>query len=195
MSKIIEIVFHNAKEFKNKMNELEPKIDGKHNALRLNFAFIAGNTNVEDEYFVLRDKNNNLFSKVKWDKIFSLMIYSDEKRAHGDPDDFEYCYSFINHKIQFLDEVDRLNLGFELLKDSSDDDEYFMSDELREAVELKASEGNGLFLLPVDDDKFNNLEKGMISEEDFIRLVQYTMKKKDSPKNDEIKITRFKSDN
>lgn len=190
MSKIIEIVFHNAKEFKNKMNELEPKIDGKHNALRLNFAFIAGNTDVEDEYFVLRDKNNNLFSKVKWDKIFSLMIYSDEKRAHGDPDDFEYCYSFINHKIQFLDEVDRLNLGFELLKDSSDDDEYFMSDELREAVELKANMGEGAFIIPEDME----MSGGILSEEDFIKLVQYNMKIKDLSKKDKVKISKFKMD-
>ena len=70
-----------------------------------------------------------------------------------------------------------LIIGFDLIK-NSDGKSYFLPEDLQEAVASQISKGEGAFLLPVDFDEIPIEPGNLMSEENFIKLVQYDMKNK-----------------
>lgn len=188
MSKVIEIVFHNGEELKKELDAVEVKIENRSNFMFLNHAVLIGQIDVIGDKVVQKDYNGNTISEIDCNKIFSFKIYSDEKGGYEDWDDYEKCYSFVNHQLQFLDDFDRANFAYDLLKKCGED-EYILPEELEEAVFSHIEQGSGKLIIPdtINDDDEEDLKKGIISHENFIKLVQFKVES-----NSEIPVSERK---
>ena len=186
MQKVNEFVFHNGDELKKEMDKVEIELENKFKIMHLNYMFLMGNVEIIGDEIVQSDADGNVISKIDCNKIVSFKIYSDKTEPHVDLEDYDTCYSFINYKLQFLDDEDRDNFGYDLLKNSDDDDDFFLNEELLDAFTAHVEQGTGVLAIPKDlvESELNNLE-GISPKEKFIKLLQLKLKsnKKSKPKD------------
>lgn len=189
MSKVIEIVFHNSEELKKEMDAVEVKIENRSNIMFLNHVVLIGEIDVIGDKVVQKDYNGNTISEIECNKIFSFKIYSDENGGYEDWDDYEICYSFINHQLQFIDDFDRANFAYDLLK-NCDPERYILPEELDEAVSAHIEQGSGTLIIPdtIDDEGEEDIKNGRISYENFIKLIQFKVESNSDIPNNEKKI-------
>lgn len=193
MQYVREIVFHNGEELKKEMDKVEIEIEGRSNFMFLNHAILTEQIDIIGDKVVQKDYDGNIISETDCSKIFSFKIYSDETGGYEDWDDYERCYSFVNHQLQFLDDFDRANFAYDLLK-NSDGDELFLTEELEKAVVAHMEQGTGTLIVPEGFDESELDGDGPISEENFIKLVQLKLESNTNPDDMKVKPKIYNKD-
>lgn len=192
MQYVREIVFHNGEELKKEMDKVEIEIEDRSNVMFLNHAILTGQIDVIGDKVVQKDYEGDIISETDCSKIFSFKIYSDETGGYEDWDDYERCYSFVNHQLQFLDDFDRDNYAYDLLK-NSDGEELFLTEELEKAVVAHMEQGTGTLIVPEGFDE-SELDGDSLSRENFYKLVQLKLESNNNPKNMKTKPKIYNKD-